>query len=161
LGEQARGSYSCGSRHLLHTFGVLVSVTLIFLALDQCREGVGVRPLLATTSRTSEIYSGAVRGVLRAETMSGMLRLEGSGSWRSSGFSLRSCSSFLESCSAGLLYWTEIGGGRSIVAGGLLPLLAGILGNQIDRLVLGYVRDYSPRQLPHQIFNTATSSCSL
>jgi len=39
-------------------------------------------------------------------------------------------------------------------AGGLL--LAGILGNQVDRLFLGYVRDYLVLEVrPYEIFNTA------
>ncbi len=40
------------------------------------------------------------------------------------------------------------------IAGGVL--LAGILGNQIDRVVLGHVRDYMvAARYPYQIFNTA------
>jgi signal peptidase II len=40
------------------------------------------------------------------------------------------------------------------VAGGVL--MAGILGNQLDRLLLGFVRDYIVlASFPHQIFNTA------
>ncbi len=133
--------------------GGLVIVTGIFLALDQCGKGWAFAPWRQPAG-AQEILPGLFAGA-QGRNDGGMLSLEGTGS----AMMVWTFSIIVYILLGIVVRWAIVldrGRWRMIdaVAGGIL--LAGILGNQLDRLILGYVRDYIVLvRFPYQIFNTA------
>jgi signal peptidase II len=140
------------SRH--HRRGaVLVAATCLFLVLDQW----GKRWAFAAgreAAELREILPGLFAGA-QGRNNGGMFSLEGTGSativWTFTTivFILLGMA-FRWAIVLDRDRWKPI----DAAAGGLL--LGGVLGNQLDRLTLGYVRDYIIlARYPHNIFNTA------
>ena len=151
-GRSDRMQYARGTRYQVLA-GVLITATSIFLVLDQCGKGWAFASWRQPPG-PQEILPGLFAGA-QGRNNGGMLSTEGSGSaaitwvFTTIAFILLGM----------VLRWAVVldrDRWRMIdaVAGGLL--LAGILGNQLDRLILGHVRDYMVlARYPHQIFNTA------
>jgi signal peptidase II len=141
-----------GTRHQVLA-GVLITVTFIFLVLDQCGKGwafASWRHPLGPREIIPGLFAGA-----QGRNNGGMFSLEGSGSTAITWIFTTIVFILLGM----VLRWAVVldrDRWRMIdaVAGGLL--LAGIFGNQLDRVILGYVRDYIVvARHPYQIFNTA------
>jgi signal peptidase II len=133
--------------------GVFAVMALIFLALDQLGKGWAFAPARHPPGPI-ELLPGLFAGA-QGRNNGGMLSVEGTGStaivWI--------FTTIVFILLAMLLRWALLLDrdrwcAVDALAGGIL--LAGILGNQLDRLFLGYVRDYLVwASLPYQIFNTA------
>lgn len=133
--------------------GVLVMATCIFLALDQFGKGWAFAPSRQPPG-PQEILPGLFAGA-QGRNSGGMFSVEGTGSativW--------TFTAIVFILVGMVLRWAIVldrDRWRMIdaLAGGLL--LAGIMGNQLDRLILGYVRDYIILvSYPSSIFNTA------
>jgi signal peptidase II len=111
-------------------------------AFSLCRESAGA----------CELIPGLIAGV-QARNSGGMCSLEGTGTWLLRGFLF-----LVGFVTAGIMAWSAIVLDRDrwgivdALAGGLL--LGGVLGNQYDRLALGYVRDFLVLAArPHEVFN--------
>jgi signal peptidase II len=144
----------CEGRNRHHVLiSVFVVVTLLFLALDQGGKGWAFSSWRQPPG-LQRILPGLFAGA-QGRNNGGMLSSEGSGSemiiWIFTTIAFVLVGMVLRwAIVLDRDRWRMI----DAVAGGLL--LAGILGNQVDRLMLGYVRDYMVlSRYPHQIFNTA------
>jgi signal peptidase II len=151
-GQVDRIRYARWSRyHVLA--GVLVMVTCIFLALDQCGKGWAFAPGRQPPG-PQEILPGLFAGA-QGRNDGGIFYLEGTGS----AMIVWSFTTIAFILLGMVLRWAIVldrDRWRMIdaAAGGLL--LAGIMGNQLDRLILGYARDYIVlASYPYNIFNTA------
>jgi signal peptidase II len=137
----------------LHLTGLFLIVMIVFLALDQCGKGWAFASQRHPAG-PQQIVPGLFAGA-QGKNNGGMLSVEGTGS----AMIVAIFTTIVFVLLAMILRWAlvldrERWRAIDAVAGGLL--LAGILGNQLDRLLLGYVRDYIVlASLPHQIFNTA------
>ena len=151
--NQHRVSLSPEPSRYQRLLGILLITTSLFLAVDQCGKGWAFASWRQPAG-PRQVFAGLFAGA-QGRNNGGMLSLEGTGSatvvWTFSlvvfvlvGMTLRWAIVLDRD------RWRRI----DAVAGGLL--LAGILGNQLDRLILGYVRDYLIlASYPCQIFNTA------
>lgn len=151
--RQSGSAQGSGSNRYRQLLGVLFSTTALFFGVDQVGKGwafsSGREPAGA-----QQVFAGLYAG-LQGRNNGGMLSLEGAGSptavWI---FSL-----IVFILLGMVLRWAIVPDKDrwkmiDAAAGGLL--LAGILGNQVDRLLLGYVRDYLVlASYPYQIFNSA------
>jgi signal peptidase II len=132
---------------------VLVAVTCLFLVLDQWGKGWAFAAG-RQAAELREVLPGLFAGA-QGRNNGGMFSLEGTGSamivWTFTTivFVLLGMA-FRWAIVLDRDRWRLV----DAAAGGLL--LGGILGNQLDRLTLGYVRDYIIlARYPYHIFNTA------
>src|SRR5262249_9173440 len=132
---------------------VLVTATCLFLVLDQWGKGWAFA-VGRQSPQLREILPGLFAGA-QGRNNGGMFSLEGTGSamivWTFTTivFILLGIA-FRWAIVLDRNRWKPI----DAAAGGLL--LGGVLGNQLDRLTLGYVRDYLIlASYPYNIFNTA------
>jgi signal peptidase II len=152
-GSGAEGRRAAIRKRYRGLVGLLLIVTLGFLALDQLGKGWAFAAQRQPAGPL-EIVPGLFAGA-QGRNNGGMLSVEGTGSttivWV---FSI-----IVFVLVAMVLRWALVldrDRWRAVDAAAGGVLLAGILGNQLDRLLLGYVRDYIVlASLPHQIFNTA------
>jgi signal peptidase II len=153
VGDRVEEDRAAGPSRYGRLIRVFATTTLIFLVLDQCGKTWAFAPMRQPPG-PREIVHGLFAGA-QGRNNGGMLSVEGTGStaivWI--------FTTIVFVLLAMVLRWAILldrDRWRTIdaVAGGLL--LAGILGNQVDRVFLGYVRDYLVlASFPYQIFNTA------
>jgi signal peptidase II len=151
--NQHRVSRNPGPGRYQRLLGILLITTFLFLAVDQCGKGWAFASWRQPAG-PQKVFAGLFAGA-QGRNNGGMLSMEGTGSatvvWI---FSIVVFILVGMVCRWAIMLdrdrWKKI----DAAAGGLL--LAGILGNQLDRLILGYVRDYLVLAcFPFQIFNTA------
>ncbi len=153
VGTGSHGRRAARQNRYIRLAGLLIIVTSVFLALDQCGKG-GAFAAQRQPAGPLEIVPGLFAGA-QGRNNGGMLSLEGTGSativWV---FSTIVVVLLVMVLRWALVLDRERWRAVDAVAGGVL--LAGILGNQLDRMLLGYVRDYIVlASFPYQIFNTA------
>jgi signal peptidase II len=153
LEEQDRSSAIADPPRYARLLVVFFATTSVFLGADQCGKAWAFA-LARDAAPPLEIITGFFAGA-QGRNNGGMLSEEGSGSamivWTFTTIAFILLAIVLRWA---ILFdrdrWRPI----DAAAGGLL--LAGFLGNQVDRLILGYVRDYLILAcFPFQIFNTA------